>query len=100
MKLKVLFQLVIVCTIADGITMIRPGAEWILRGDTYAGLQWLDSVQAKPTAKEVDTAVTACQQKLATYTAARDQAKIDLNAKTRTDAERIDAIIKYLDLDK
>ena len=28
------------------------------------------------------------------------QAKIDLNTKTKTDTQRIDAIIKYLDLDK
>ncbi len=30
----------------------------------------------------------------------KDQAKIDLNTKSNTDTERIEAIIKYLDLDK
>ena len=31
---------------------------------------------------------------------AKEQAKIDLNNAAKTDAERINAIIKYLDLDK
>ena len=40
-------------TIESALHIIRPGAKWAIRGDTYAGLEWLDSVQSKPTEAEV-----------------------------------------------
>jgi hypothetical protein len=35
--------------------VIRPGAEWTLNGDDYAGLTWLDD-SPKPTQAELDAA--------------------------------------------
>ena len=29
--------------------VLRPGAEWVVRGDDYTGLEWLDSSHTKPT---------------------------------------------------
>ena len=40
--------------IPTALTELRPGAEWTLRGETYAGLEWLDSKQTKPTESEVN----------------------------------------------
>jgi hypothetical protein len=37
------------------LTAIRPGAEWSLNGDDYAGLTWLDD-SPKPTKKTLDDA--------------------------------------------
>jgi hypothetical protein len=37
------------------LAVIRPGAEWLLDGDEYAGLTWLDD-SPKPTKKECDEA--------------------------------------------
>jgi hypothetical protein len=37
------------------LSAIRPGAEWSLDGDDYAGLTWLDD-SPKPTKKELDEA--------------------------------------------
>jgi hypothetical protein len=37
------------------LTAIRPGAEWTLDGDDYAGLTWLDD-SPKPTKKTLDDA--------------------------------------------
>jgi len=37
------------------LAAIRPGAEWTLDGDDYAGLTWLDS-SPKPTKKTLDDA--------------------------------------------
>jgi hypothetical protein len=37
------------------LTAIRPGAEWTLNGDDYAGLTWLDD-SPKPTKAELDAA--------------------------------------------
>lgn len=39
--------------LAAKITLLRPGAEWNLRGNTYEGLEWLDTIQTKPTKEEL-----------------------------------------------
>ena len=44
-------------TIADALQLIRPGAKWALRGDSYDGLEWMDATHAKPSANEVDAAL-------------------------------------------
>ena len=44
--------------IADAIISLKPKAEWKLVGDTYAGLDWLDSNQTKPTESEINAEIT------------------------------------------
>ena len=39
-------------TISDAILILKPGASYIVRGDVYSGIEWLDSEQ-KPTKTEV-----------------------------------------------
>ena len=39
--------------IPAALTALKPGAEWVLRGDNWSGLEWLDKKQAVPTEKEV-----------------------------------------------
>lgn len=39
--------------ITNALQSLRPGAEWVLRGNEYAGLEWLDKVQTKPTDAEI-----------------------------------------------
>ena len=36
---------------------LKPGAEWVLRGEDYSGLEWLDSVQTKPTELEINSKI-------------------------------------------
>jgi len=36
------------------IAGLRPGALWGLKGDTYEGLDWRDTVQTKPTQAEIE----------------------------------------------
>ena len=45
--------------IPSALQELKPGAEWVLRGTQYSGLEWLDSVQTKPTETEVTNKVTA-----------------------------------------
>ena len=52
--------------IVKALQKIRPGAEWVLNGDDYGDLNWLDTVQSKPTREEVSQAVAIVQ---AEYTA-------------------------------
>ena len=39
--------------IAGALQALKPGAEWVLRGDKYSGLEWMDKKQTVPTEKEV-----------------------------------------------
>ena len=39
--------------ITHALPLLRRGANWILRGDDYSGLEWLDSSQTKPTETEI-----------------------------------------------
>ena len=41
-------------TIIEALTLLKPEARWVCRGDTYAGLEWLDETQTKPTEEEIN----------------------------------------------
>ena len=43
---------------ADALQSLKPGAEWVLRGDV---LEWLDGSQTEPTALELSNEVTRLQ---------------------------------------
>ena len=45
-------------TIADALLVLKPKAQWVLRGDDYTGLEWLDSSQTKPTETEVNRKIS------------------------------------------
>ena len=51
-------------TIPDALQALRPGAEWVLRGNEYAGLEWLDTKQAQPTEEEVNAEIARLQAEL------------------------------------
>ena len=42
---------------AQAVQSLKPGAEWILRGDVFDGLEWLDTKQTKPTEAEIDAEI-------------------------------------------
>ena len=44
-------------TIIEALTLLKPEARWVCRGDTYAGLEWLDETQTKPTEDELNAKV-------------------------------------------
>ena len=41
-------------SIVSALEALKPKAQWTLGGDSYAGLQWLDKTQTKPTEQEVE----------------------------------------------
>ncbi len=45
--------------LADALQALRPGAEWVLRGTEYSGLEWLDESQTKPTEVEATNKLNA-----------------------------------------
>jgi len=46
-------------TIADALVALKPGAQWVLRGSDYSGLEWQDSSQTKPTETEVNSKIAS-----------------------------------------
>ena len=45
--------------IIHAIQSLKPGAEWVLRGTEYSGLEWLDESQTKPTEVEATNKLNA-----------------------------------------
>ena len=45
-------------TIIDVLPILKPEAEWIVRGDVYSGIEWLDSGQTKPTETEINNKIS------------------------------------------
>lgn len=43
--------------LVKAITSLRPGAQWVLNGDSYDGLDWLDQAQEKPSLEEVSAEI-------------------------------------------
>ena len=44
--------------IPSALQSLKPGAEWVLRGTDYSGLEWLDSSQTKPTETEINNKIS------------------------------------------
>lgn len=61
--------------IITALAVLRPKAEWVLRGTEYAGLEWLDKIQTKPTEDEVNAEITR-QEQQAPFDACKAQAKV------------------------
>ena len=57
--------------IADALQSLRPGAEWVLRGDE---LEWLDTEQTQPTEAEIEAEVQRLQAEYNAQQYARDRA--------------------------
>ena len=45
-------------TFSDAILILKPGASYIVRGDVYSGIEWLDSGQTKPTEAEINNKIS------------------------------------------
>ena len=43
--------------IGDALQALKPGAQWVLYGETYDGIVWHDSIQTKPTETEVNNKI-------------------------------------------
>ena len=44
--------------ITHALQSLKPGAQWVLRGEDYTGLEWLDSKQTQPTETEVNSKIS------------------------------------------
>jgi len=56
---------------AQALQTLKPGAEWVLRGDE---LEWLDAVQTEPTQSEIDTEIARLDAEYVANEYQRDRA--------------------------
>lgn len=90
--------------ITDALIALRPGAEWSITGDTYAGIDWLDEKQPKPTEAEVaaklkemndDAPLQACKDEAKRRIAAADWAVLpDVALSNKADFEQYRATLR------
>ena len=48
--------------IPEALQALKPGAEWVLRGTEYSGIEWLDKNQTKPLQVEVESKIRELEQ--------------------------------------
>lgn len=42
----------------EALVSLRPGSQWVARGEDYAGIEWLDKEQSIPTEEELQAEIT------------------------------------------
>ena len=72
-------------TIQEAIHSLKPNAQWSIANNNYAGLEWLDEIQTKPTEAEVNAEI------------ARLQAEYDAKQYQRNRAQEYPSIADQLD---
>jgi hypothetical protein len=50
----------------EALISLRPGSQWVARGEDYAGIEWLDKEQTIPTEEELNAEIVRLR---AEYTA-------------------------------
>ena len=45
--------------ITHALKALKPGAEWIITGEDYSGLTWLDAKQTQPTETEINSKISS-----------------------------------------
>ena len=78
-------------TIVEALIALKPKAQFILRGDTYAGLEWLDETQIKPTEEEINAKIAELE--------AAEPMKLLREERNRLIAETDWTQLKDIDLD-
>ena len=61
--------------IANALDSLRPLAQWVLRGNSYDGIEWLDTVQTKPSEYEIQTEISRLEAEYTSTQYQRDRAK-------------------------
>lgn len=85
------------CNMGEALSIIRSSATWTVHGST---LIWQDTTQPRPTQAELNTAIANCGAAKAARQAQKLQAKQDVKNTNLAPAQRIDALLLLLDMDK
>lgn len=88
----------LVCAVVEALQEITPGAQWNLRGDEYEGIEWLDKSKQKPSKAQVEAEIAACRTRKSLEETQKRQAVLDAKDAAMKPEDRLDALIKALDL--
>ena len=44
-------------TITEALMLLKPEAEWVIRGGNYSDIEWLDKIQTMPTEDEINAKI-------------------------------------------
>lgn len=61
--------------LTKALSSLKPGAQWVMRGSEYSGLEWLDSTQTKPTEVELTAEVVRLDAEYIANKYQRDRAE-------------------------
>ncbi len=78
--------------IDKAIISLRPNSNWVLRGDSYNGLEWLDQSQTKPTEAEINAEIIRLQAEYDAKQYQRDRASEYPSIQEQMDMQYWDAI--------
>lgn len=88
------------CQIEDALQTLTPGAQWVLNGNQYSDLNWLDGIQQKPAKAAIVQAIQDCQTSELARRTLKQQAKLDVKNTGLTQGQRLQALLVLLDLDQ
>ena len=43
--------------LSHALSALKPGAQWVCRGEVFSGIEWLDGSQSAPTELEINTKI-------------------------------------------
>lgn len=78
--------------IDKALLSIRPNSRWVLNGDDYSGLDWLDQSQTKPTEAEVMAEVARLQAEYDAKQYQRDRASAYPSIQEQLDMQYWDSV--------
>jgi hypothetical protein len=78
--------------IDKALNSLRPKSQWTLNGDSYDGIEWLDTEQTKPTESEINAEVARLHTEYASKQYQRDRASAYPSIQSQLDMQYWDAI--------
>jgi hypothetical protein len=86
--------------VESALLALRPGSQWSIRDGDTSTLRWLDLTQARPTAQEIVTWIVQCRKDDGDRDALKTAARFTVKSSTTTAAQKVNALILIMDLDK
>lgn len=88
------------CTTAKVLIQIRPGAAWVMQGDSMKTIKWLDAKQKKPSTSEVEKARQACLADAKDRETRKTKARLEIKNPAIPTDKKVEDLILLLDMDR
>ena len=78
--------------ITEALIILGYNTGWVVRGDTYEGIEWVEQPEVIPSKEDIDNAIVAVQVDQDAKAAAKESGKTKLTALGLTE-EEVNAIL-------